>query len=191
MVAATPSSRARASAGDSPASTLPPGNSHFNPCESSRFRWQTSSFESRVMRAATTVGTRGGPQENGDELNQKRVRLFGVDSQILDGFFHDRRVNLSVLKQLIERGQRDEARVHFKEVTQRLAAVAASEAVGSQRGQPARQPLADQIGQSFQVIRGGDQNSRRIAEALRNIWDARFFRGMQEMPALSVNAGYV
>src|ERR1700730_4896988 len=112
MVAATPSSsrnsRAKASAGDSPSSTLPPGNSHFNPCESLRFRWQTSSFEFRVMSAATTVRTRGGPQETGKASCQQRVRLFGVDSEILDGLFHDGGLNLPVLEELVKRGQRNE-----------------------------------------------------------------------------------
>src|SRR5882672_1800026 len=115
---------------------------------------------------------------NQGSLRRKRVRLFGVDSQILDGLFHDGGFNFSVLKQLMERGQRDEAGIHFKEVPQRLAAFAPPEAVGSQCRQPAGDPFADKIGQSLQVVRCRDKNSWRIAETLRNIGDASLFRRM-------------
>src|SRR6202158_6318777 len=49
------SSRFRASSGDSPASTLPPGNSHFNGKVSSFRRWQISRRPSRSITATTTV----------------------------------------------------------------------------------------------------------------------------------------
>src|SRR6266550_2991278 len=86
---------------------------------------------------------------NQGSLRRKRVRLFGVDSKILDGLFHDGGLNLSVLQQLMERGQRDEARIHLEEIAQRLPAIAPSEAIGSKRRQATRDPFADEIGQSL------------------------------------------
>ena len=88
-------------------------------------------------------------QATRDPSREQRVRLFGVDSEILDGLFHDGGLNLSVLQQLMERGQRDEARIHLEEVAQRLPAIAPSEAIGSKRRQTTRDPFADKIGQSL------------------------------------------
>ena len=65
------------------------------------------------------------------QLRGDRVGLFAVDAEIDDGFFHDFFFDFSVEEKLVERGEGDEARVHFKEIAQRGAAVAAAEAVGA------------------------------------------------------------
>ena len=66
-----------------------------------------------------------------------RVRLLGVDPQILDGLLRDRRLQLAVARQLVQRRQHDVLGVDLEEVAQRRAALAAAEAIGAERGERA------------------------------------------------------
>src|SRR5204863_5095683 len=61
-----------------------------------------------------------------------RVRLFRIDAQVLDGFVEDAALNLAVHEKLVQRGQRNEARVDFEEFAQRSAPFAAPESIGAQ-----------------------------------------------------------
>src|ERR1700728_860689 len=54
MASSSASSRLRACSGDSPASILPPGNSHFRPIGEPALRWQMSTSCPRRMSAAAT-----------------------------------------------------------------------------------------------------------------------------------------
>ena len=74
----------------------------------------------------------GDPRETLQCLCEERVWLLDVDSEILDRLFHDGGLNLSVMEQLMKRGQRNEARIHLEEVAQRLTAATPSEAIGSE-----------------------------------------------------------
>src|ERR1700735_526444 len=77
------------------------------------------------------------------------VGFFGVDAEVGDGFFDDFFLDFSVEEKLVERGEGDEARVHFKEIAEGFAAVAAAENVGAERGDAAGNPRADHVRQSF------------------------------------------
>src|SRR5688500_9744826 len=74
------------------------------------------------------------------QSRNRRIRLFGFNSQVFDGLFHDCGFDLLVLHQRIERGQDDEAGIDLEEVAQRGARVAAAKAVGAERLQRLRQP---------------------------------------------------
>src|ERR1700735_5207539 len=86
---------------------------------------------------------------DGAELRGDGVGLLAVDAEVLDGFLDDSFFDFSVEEKLVERGEGDEARVHFKEIAEGFAAVAAAEAVGAERGDAAGNPRADHVRQSF------------------------------------------
>ena len=51
-----------------------------------------------------------------DTRRVRRVRLLGVDAEVLNRLSHDRRLDLPVLHQRVQRRQHDEAGVDFEEV---------------------------------------------------------------------------
>src|ERR1700735_1400596 len=65
-------------------------------------------------------------------LRSYGVGFFGVDAEVGDGFFDDFFFDFSVEEKLVERGQGDEARVHFKEIAEGFTMIAAAEAVGAE-----------------------------------------------------------
>src|SRR5208282_1960490 len=93
-------------------------------------------------------------------------------------------VDFAVGEKLVQGRERDEAGIHFEEVAQRLAGIAAAEAVGAQRRKAARHPLADDVRQRLQVVGGGDEDAGRAGERFGDVRNSRFFAGMQPVPAL-------
>src|SRR5271155_1369447 len=116
------------------------------------------------------------------------VGLFAVDAEVGDGFFHDFFFDFSVEEKLVERGESDEARVHFKEIAEGFAVVAAAEAVGAERRDAARNPRADHVRKSFQVVGGGDEHAGRIFQHFGDVRDARLFGGVQAVPAVRLDS---
>src|SRR3984885_5752879 len=123
-----------------------------------------------------------------DALRGDGVGLFGVDAEVGDGFLYDFFFDFSVEVKFVERGERDETRVYFEEIAQRRAAFAAAEAVGAQRRDAARNPGADHVRQSFQVVGGRDNHSGRISQRLGDVRDVRRFGGMQTVPAVGLDS---
>ena len=113
----------------------------------------------------------------GDRLRSDRVGFFGIDAEVLDGFVEDFGLEFAVEVQLVQRGERDAARVDFEEGAQGLAAFAAAEAVGAERCETPRQPLADHVGQRLQIVGRRDEHAGRIAERLGDVWYARLRAG--------------
>ena len=67
--------------------------------------------------------------------------------------------------------------IHFEEVAECCATLAAAEPVGAERRQRTRQPPIDGIGQRLHVIGRRDDGAFGAAEALGHIGHARLFAG--------------
>src|SRR5258708_12304237 len=94
------------------------------------------------------------------------VGFFGVDAKVFDGFGYDTGLDFAVLLELVQGGQGDEAVVDLEEFAQGLAAFAAAEAVGAERGKAARHPFADHVGQRLDVVGGGYERPGPIRQSL-------------------------
>ena len=92
-------------------------------------------------------------------------------------------LDFPVDEKFMQCGERDEARIHFEKFAQCGTAFATAKAVGAQAGQAARQPLADHVGQSLQVVGSRYQDAGRVAQGARDVRHALFFAGMQAVPA--------
>src|SRR5690348_10519212 len=97
---------------------------------------------------------------------------------------NNRTLNLSLEQKLMQRGQGNEARVDFKEVTKRRSAFAASKSIRAQGGQSSRHPPAHEIRERLQIIRGGHKNAGSIGEALGHVRHSRLLGWMQKIPTL-------
>src|ERR1700741_1999180 len=82
-----------------------------------------------------------------------RVRLLGVDAEVLHSSVEYAAFDLAVHEKFVERGDGDETRIDLEEIAKRGAAFAAAEAIGPERSQSAGHPLADHVGQGLQIIR--------------------------------------
>lgn len=65
-------------------------------------------------------------------LGSDRIGLVGVDAEVFRSFVEDRALHLSVEEKLVERGERDEARIDLEEIAQGVAALAPAEAVSAE-----------------------------------------------------------
>ena len=85
-------------------------------------------------------------------LADGRVRLFGIDAQILHGLLDGFDLDLIFASQRVQSREHDVLGVDFKEVAQGGAILAATEAVGAQRNQPARHPARNALRQNLHVV---------------------------------------
>src|SRR5262249_54469218 len=113
-----------------------------------------------------------------------RIWLVGIDPEVQHGLRHDAAIELSVLGQLRQRRQRDEAAVDLEELPEPGAILAAAEAVGAERADAPRQPPIDAVGQDLQVIGGGDDDAGRVLHRPRDGRDARRLGRVQHVPAV-------
>src|ERR1700683_220671 len=82
-------------------------------------------------------------EERDNRLRRHWIRFLAVDAEIGDGLLYHFFLNFSIEEKFIQRGKGDEARVHFKEIAQRGAAVTAAEPVGAERRDSAGKPGAE------------------------------------------------
>src|SRR6267142_3755523 len=78
-------------------------------------------------------------------LGNHRVRLVGVDAQVLDRFIENCALDLSIHEKFMKRRHRNEAGIDLEEIAQRRTPFASAKAIRPQRSQPPRHPLADHI----------------------------------------------
>src|SRR5580658_8917726 len=134
-------------------------------------------------------------------LTDCRVAFFRIDAEIADCFFQKFRADgfarilfrilLIVIVPLVgffvcqcmQRSQHDVLRIHFEEVSQRSAILAAPETICAERHQLARNPLRDTFRQYLHVIRRGDERASCAFQRLGNVGYFCFLRGMQHVPA--------
>ena len=98
------------------------------------------------------------------------------------------RLYLLLSIKLYERRQHDESRIHFEEVSQSFATVAATKSICSKTVNVSREPTGDGIRQSPDIVRRRYENSWHIGQTLADVWDAGLLLGVEQVPALRVNA---
>src|SRR5688572_6103716 len=60
-------------------------------------------------------------QRTSYQLIRVRIRLLGVDTEVVDGVFDHRLLDVTVARQRAQGGERDVARIHLEEVAQSRA----------------------------------------------------------------------
>ena len=88
----------------------------------------------------------------------------------------------------LQRGDRDEETVHLEEVAQAVAAIGAPEAVGAEHAVVTRHEGPDLVGVRLHPIGRGDHGTRAFAELLLDEALALRLLGVQQVPALGVEA---
>jgi hypothetical protein len=108
----------------------------------------------------------------------------GVDVVAPDGVVDDRGLDLAVAGESPQCGHHDVAGVDLEEPAQRLAGVAAAEAVGAERHEGAGDPAADLVGHEGHVV--GDRHHRPVAvgQQLGDPRGAALLAGVQAVPPL-------
>src|SRR6185295_3411317 len=77
-------------------------------------------------------GSEGFGGHGGPPLAHQRIELLRIDSQLADRSPRERMVDAAAPGELVQGGDGDALGVHLEEAAQRLAGVAAAEAVGAQ-----------------------------------------------------------
>src|SRR5690606_18588303 len=140
-------------------------------------RTSTISTSEKSPRSGTTTSTVGTP---GSDRN--RVRLLGIDAELLDGLPNGLHVEAALLGERVQRGDDDPTPVHLEEIPQCGAAVAAAEAVGAEHGVGARHPLADLVRDGLHVVGRRDERTLNAVEARRDVALPRLLAGVQLVP---------
>src|SRR5271165_49769 len=107
----------------------------------------------KTSRGVTTTFAIGVP------LDRQRVGFFRIDAEGLHRLGHRVHVDLAVVGQRLERGDRHVMTVYFEKAAQLRARVAATKSVRTEHRVTAQNPLPYLIGHSLDVVRGGDERS--------------------------------
>src|SRR5262249_34099584 len=79
-------------------------------------------------------------------LADGRVRLFGIDAQIVHGLLHGFDLDLVFASERAQSCEHDVLGIDFEEVTKRGTILAPAQAVGTKRNEPPRTPASDALG---------------------------------------------
>src|SRR6187401_2412066 len=89
----------------------------------------------------------------------RRILLVRVDFEFLECLLDRLCVDLTLAMQCGERRSRDVARVHFKEVTQRLSILAAAEAIRTERDHRPSDPAGNHVGLALEIVGCGHHDA--------------------------------
>src|SRR5215469_7923406 len=112
-----------------------------------------------------------------NQLADRRIRFLRVDAQFLHGALHHIGSNFLLPGKRCKGGQYDVFGVDLEEVAQGGTILAAAKAIGAERNQLARYPLAQAFRQNLHVIGCRDEGSRRVFQRLRDVGHLRRLSG--------------
>src|SRR5436309_14627253 len=118
------------------------------------------------------------------KLRFARVDSLGVEPEFLNRFPYRGSRNAPLLGQSPQRGDHYVLGVHLEVAPQLRARVAASEAIGAERGERARDPASHHVGDQLEVIGHRDHGARGVLERSGEVGRARRLARVKAIPAL-------
>src|ERR1700741_5582302 len=119
-------------------------------------------------------------------LTDSRIRLFGVDAEILHGLLHSFDFHLVFTGERAEGSKHDVLGIHFEEIAKCSTVLAASETVRSKRNEAAGNPAGDAFRQHFHVIGCCDKWAGSVLQSLRDEGNPGRLPGMEQIPAFAI-----
>src|SRR5579871_4455384 len=121
-----------------------------------------------------------------DKSTDRRVCLLWINPQLLNRALHHIGSNFLLTRQRSESGKHDVLGINLEEVTQSGPVLATAKAIGAERNQLSRHPLAQALRQNLHIIGRRNERSLRILQRLRHVRNLRCVTRMQHVPALAV-----
>src|SRR5581483_5126102 len=114
------------------------------------------------------------------------VGFGGINPERTQGLRDCRSVELALIAQRLEHGERDEIAVHLEVLAQRRARVRAAVAVGAERHVAPRHPLPNLIGHRAHVVGRRDDDPAAILQTFLHVRDPRRLARMKRVPTLAL-----